>query len=60
MSGGGVEAGTESIQEILGEVRSGYPGDKGGACSSGGGGRDGYGIFGGRGRLGSGRMKGGE
>ena len=35
---GGAEVGTEPIQTMVGEARSGYPGDKGGACSSGGGG----------------------
>ena len=37
VSGGEAEARTAPIQAMVGVARSGYPGDKGGACSSGGG-----------------------
>ena len=38
VSGSEAESGTAPIQEMLGEVRSGYPGDNSGTCSSAGGG----------------------
>ena len=38
MCGGGAEAGNAPIQAMVGAARPGYPGDKGRACSSGGGG----------------------
>ena len=37
VSGGGAEARNGRIQAMLAEARPGYPGDKGGECSSGGG-----------------------
>ena len=50
--GGEVEARNAPIQAMVGAVRLGYPGDKGGSCSSrGGGGRYGDIIIRGRGRV---------
>ena len=60
MSGGGAESETAPIQAMMGTAHPGYPKDKGGACSSRGGGGDRGGIIGGRGILEQGRMKGGE
>ena len=40
MSGGGAEAGTAPIQAMVGSACSRYPGDKGEACISGGGGEE--------------------
>ena len=50
VSGGRSEAGTAHIQVMVRAYRSGYLGDKGGVCSSGGGGGDRDGRIGGRGR----------
>ena len=47
MSGRVAEDGTEPIQAMVGAAQSGYPGDKRGACSTGGGG----GGIRGRGRV---------
>ena len=35
MSGGGAESRADPIQAMVGAARSGYPGDKSGACSRG-------------------------
>ena len=50
--GGGAESGTAPIQEMAVAARSGYPGDKCGACIIRGGGGYGYIIIGGRGIVG--------
>ena len=52
VSGGGAEAGNVPIQAMVGASPPGYPGDKGRACRSRGGGGDGYRKNGGRGIVG--------
>ena len=52
MYSGGAEAGTTTIKAMMGEDQYGYSRDNSGVCNIIGGGGDGEGRIGGRGRVG--------